>query len=367
MIVTNINWSVGLGLALLLSQPACVLATPQHVEQVSDEIGRAYAEPHQLVDVDEGRRLNLYCIGNGKVPVVFSSGLSDGSSIWALVQPTVGEHTRACAYDRAGMGYSDPAHRPSTPMAAVDDLHELLHRAGVTLPVVLVGHSLGGLYTKLYAAVYPADVAGVVLVDPAEERNYVRSAAGLAAKLGKVPALRYQLQYQTGFGDITATWAECVAAAKSHDLDPTSAMYKNCADPAWPIMGPVIAAARESIQVKYSYQAAQASELANSPYLDRGSDDTYQSLFAGAHPFGDLPLIVLSRGIYSEKSDESVGKYFEDLTLHEQTAAQSTRGTNRVVPNTHHNIEIDDPGAVIHAIDEVLDALHVREESHPGN
>jgi ADP-ribose pyrophosphatase YjhB (NUDIX family) len=78
--------------------------------------------------------------GLGSPAVVFDSGLGDGTRVWGLIQPDIAKHTRACSYDRAGLGFSDPPIRPSTSANAVDDLHRLLHAAHVGPPYILVGH-----------------------------------------------------------------------------------------------------------------------------------------------------------------------------------------------------------------------------------
>ena len=86
-------------------------AAPQ---PVATDPGTAYVGPHQRVDIGGGRKLNLFCMGSGGPTVLFDSGLSDWSSIWALVQPAVAKRMQACSYDRAGMGYSDPSETPRT-------------------------------------------------------------------------------------------------------------------------------------------------------------------------------------------------------------------------------------------------------------
>ncbi len=118
-----------------------------------------------LVDVG-GRSVYLRCVGTGDTSVVFEAGAGASSSSWWRVLPMVGRFTRACAYDRAGRGRSDRP--PSTPTAfdVADDLHTALDAAGVKPPYVLVGHSLGGLYARLYASRHRAALAGLVLVDP---------------------------------------------------------------------------------------------------------------------------------------------------------------------------------------------------------
>ena len=122
----------------------------------------------RLVDIG-GRSLNLYCSGSGSPAVVMDSGGGITGYGWKLVQPGVARMTRACWYDRAGYGWSDPAPRARTAADMATDLHRLLHTAGISPPYVLVGHSLGGFNIRVFAAHYCNEVAGIVLVDSADE------------------------------------------------------------------------------------------------------------------------------------------------------------------------------------------------------
>ena len=125
---------------------------------------RSYAMPGQSYDVG-GYNLHLHCTGVGGPTVVLQSGLGGFSSSWARVAPAVAGTTRVCAYDRAGQGWSDDAPRIQDGLQAAADLHTLLDRAGENGPFVLVGHSIGGSYAMTYAARYPEQVAGMVLLD----------------------------------------------------------------------------------------------------------------------------------------------------------------------------------------------------------
>jgi pimeloyl-ACP methyl ester carboxylesterase len=322
---------------------------------VSSEIGRDYARSHDMIDVGHGRRMNLFCMGKGATAVVFDSGLSDWSSIWALVQPTVAKTTRACSYDRAGMGYSDTSSEPAarSPIAIVEDLHTLLHAAKVVMPVIVVGHSLGGFNMKLYAAIYPDDVAGLVLVDPSEDRGVARTGDLFSAKYGAAIAARYGLEASVGVAMGIANYDQCTAATATKDLDPASELYKQCTDPVRTPLGPDIAAERIKIQVKRAYQITQASELANSVYGDPQSDAVYAKLFAG-QILGDKPIVVLTHSIYDATDVDQSAEWYGWNALHDQTAMLSRRGVNRVVAGTHHNIEIDQPQAIVDAVAEVL-------------
>jgi len=147
-------------------------AGPRNTQIIDDPV---YLKAQQLVRVDGDRRLNLYCTGKGSPTVIFDSGLGEGLNVWALVQPQVAKTTRACSYDRAGLGFSDPTNEERTSAFLVADLRKLIVAARIKPPYVLVGHSFGGMNIKLFAETYPRDVAGLVFVDPSHEDLAQRS------------------------------------------------------------------------------------------------------------------------------------------------------------------------------------------------
>jgi pimeloyl-ACP methyl ester carboxylesterase len=125
----------------------------------------------KLVDIG-GRRLYIKCSGEartGSPVVVMDSGMGNTSDVWSLVQPQVAQFAFVCSYDRAGMGKSDPAPKPRTSQDIVNDLHKILAQAGISSPILLVGHSLGGMNVRLYASKYTKEVVGMVLVDSTHE------------------------------------------------------------------------------------------------------------------------------------------------------------------------------------------------------
>ncbi|WP_196810861.1 alpha/beta hydrolase [Arthrobacter sp. 35W] len=125
---------------------------------------RAHPMAGQLVDVG-GHRLHLDCTGSGSPTVVLEPGAGEMSSVLGWIAPAVASGTRVCVYDRAGRGWSEPADTPQDGAQIAADLHTLLQRGNVPGPYVLAGHSFGGLYALAFAAQYPDDVAGMVLVD----------------------------------------------------------------------------------------------------------------------------------------------------------------------------------------------------------
>jgi pimeloyl-ACP methyl ester carboxylesterase len=125
----------------------------------------------RLIDVG-GRRLDVAAAGEGSPAVVLVPGAGQPMAAWGALPGTVAAFTRVCVYDRDGMGRSDPGPRPRAAAFIVEDLHAALAGAGVVAPLVMVGHSFGGLIVRLYASRYPQEVVGLVLVDSAHEDRY---------------------------------------------------------------------------------------------------------------------------------------------------------------------------------------------------
>jgi pimeloyl-ACP methyl ester carboxylesterase len=125
---------------------------------------RAYPMPGQLIDVG-GYRLHLHCTGSGSPTVVLEPGQGGVSSDFAWIAPAVARDSTVCVYDRPGRGWSDATDRPQDGDQIAADLHTLLDRAHVPGPYVLAGHSFGGLYVQAFAAKFPDQVAGMVLLD----------------------------------------------------------------------------------------------------------------------------------------------------------------------------------------------------------
>jgi pimeloyl-ACP methyl ester carboxylesterase len=160
-----------IGLAAVLTLLVVSGVVYQAVATVLDR--RNFPPPGQMVDVG-GYRLHLYCAGEGS-PTVILETMSDGNSaVWGWIRPELARTTRVCVYDRAGWGWSDNGPAPRDAQQTVAELDTLLERAGETGPYVLVGHSLGGLYVRLYAAQHAEDIVGVVLIDASHPDQFNR-------------------------------------------------------------------------------------------------------------------------------------------------------------------------------------------------
>lgn len=299
----------------------------------------AFATPHQQVDIG-GRKLNLYCSGAGATTVVFDSPSGDAGWAWFKVQPEVAKHTRACIYDRAGLGFSDPAPRANTSANAVEDLHKALAAAGIKPPYLLVGNSLGGSNAQVFTYRYPAEVKGLVLVEPQTENETARLDKVTGGKIKQIYGMvKQQDQYCLG------------EAQKGFKADSES--MANCIGNPPEFYGRALGAAVQKSQMAKSYWRTRADEY-------NAIDTSDAQLRALRKPFGDLPLLVLTRGVspyaVPGKPQSALNKAMEDENekIHKELAALSTKGKQRVVPGASHTIQADKPEAVAKAVLEVL-------------
>jgi pimeloyl-ACP methyl ester carboxylesterase len=148
-------------------------ATYDNIARTNDT---EYAVPGTLYDVG-GHQLHLDCRGQGFPTAVLSNGLGEVSASWARITADVAGTTRVCAYDRAGQGWSEDADHPLDGIQSAHELHTLLAAAGERGPYVLVGHSTGGTYALAYAAQYPDEIAGLVLLDSSSPEQFTRMPA----------------------------------------------------------------------------------------------------------------------------------------------------------------------------------------------
>ncbi len=178
------------------------------------EVGdRAAPATGQLVDVGD-HSLWIECSGTGSPTVVLDSGLGESSFYWARISEAVATTTKVCVYDRAGRGHSDEAPTPQDGQEAAADLRTLLAESGNSGPYVLVGHSSGGVYVRIFAAQYPEEVAGMVLLDsqPVDPftslPDYPAFYSSAPIQYGVLPSVArigvLRLAYASAFGDLPA-------------------------------------------------------------------------------------------------------------------------------------------------------------------
>jgi pimeloyl-ACP methyl ester carboxylesterase len=297
-----------------------------------------------LVDIGGGRRMNIVCIGQGSPTIVFDYGMGEHILVWQKVQAPVSAITKACFYDRAGYGFSDPSDGPMTADNVTDDLHALLHAAGITGPLVLVGHSLGGLYATLYTDKFPSQVAGLVLIDP--------SFAGQEpAAWGADEKQRIKPEFERLLTNTKA----CADLARAGKLSQSDS--HGCFQLA-PVRTPAETAyLMQSFLKPFRYESAISEAESHSALATGRNEDSLEEERA-ARPFGVRPVIVLTGSVYPPDPYETpaMEKAFYDnwKAGHDRLAARSTGGQSIVVSQAGHSIQLDQPQQVIAAMRTVI-------------
>ena len=207
--------------------------------------------------------------------------------VWRLVQAEIAKFTQVCAYDRAGLGFSDAATRPSDVRNMTDDLHRLLVAADIPRPIVFVGHSLAGEIAVLFAATYPDELAGAVLVEPGFAGMVQELQAELppANRTAIEDAMKSSLERQRA----------CLDLARDGKLtEPETEAARQCVG----LGGAADESERSAARILALPRVWEAMISEMSSYVPGGdgSDVNSAELAAVAFSFGDKPLIVLTRG-----------------------------------------------------------------------
>lgn len=272
--------------------------------------------PGELVDVG-GHKLHIDCAGSGSPTVILEGGLgAPSTSMASWIAPNVAGTTRVCVYDRAGRGWSETAPALQDGTAIATDLHTLLRNAGEPGPYVLAGHSAGGIYALNFARLFPADVAGIALLDSMHPEQYelMSSWPGFYEMYRRFSALMPTLA-RLGVGRV---------AYGSHDDDlPTPQSEQSPAFLSTPRHN-------RSIRDEFSQIRAAMSEAAELESL------------------GDVPLIVVTA---TEGTDPDWNPMQEDL------AGLSTNATQRLVPKATHSSLVADARTARQSSQAVLDVV----------
>lgn len=315
-------------------------SAPQSAQPAPDPALEVYAKPQTLVTLKDGRRLNLHCTGQGAPTVILEGGWTANTASWRKVQGPLAATTRICSYDRAGYGFSDAGPQPRTTQAIADDLASLLKAAKIKGPYVIVAHSLGALDARLFVDQHRRDVAGLVLVDPATEYQD-RDLAKISPATGKA---------ETEFEDGVRICAQAVIAGKM-TADLPQRPY--CIDGPSRSLPASVNAARLASQSTATYQTASLSELTSFAGLSSAQ------VAKSRRPWGDLPVIVLTAENTQKNPDlpqaeqDALAKAWWDM--HDGVAKLSTRGENRLVPDTGHMIPSQRPQAIIDAVTSLVE------------
>jgi pimeloyl-ACP methyl ester carboxylesterase len=300
----------------------------------------AYPPPGRLVDVG-GFRLHLNCSGRGTPAVVLDAALGGSSISWTLVQPEIAGLTRVCSYDRAGFGWSDPGPMPRTAGRIADELRTLLDRGGVAPPFLLVGHSFGGLVMRIFARRYRAEVAGLVLVDPAHPEDWVRPAPKEQERIDRgVRLCRHgAMAARLGVARIVAALVGAGALTPARGLVRLFSRGGLSREDEG-ILAPVQKLPPEARRPLRRFWTQPTFFEALGSQIAFVCTSAAETLDAGADGYGDLPLVTIS--------STDPGDY--RLRQQEALARLSTRGRHIIASNSGHWIPLDQPEVVIDAI-----------------
>ncbi len=311
---------VSLALSLVISPLSAQTApTPTPAAKVATSTPYVKpAPPGELVDIG-GRRLHISCKGDATGPtVIFEAGLSQytATSTYGKAQDLIAPFARVCVYDRAGLGWSDKATSLHTQQDMVKDLHTLVAASKLQGPLVLVGHSIGGLLARMYVKTYPGDVAGMVLVDATPE-SYLYVPGAAEARQG-----------------IVAKIAEGLKVAKPGlPVVPLPGMT----DP-----NIIIAFLPEVLDtLKQEYEAIDLV-----PKAMQGPN--------GYGTLGDMPLVVIRRG---KKAIPATADDQQWIELQTPLAALSSRSELVIAEGAGHVIPYEAPQVVADAVKRVLSQL----------
>lgn len=269
--------------------------------------------PGRLIDIG-GHRLHLWCEGSGAPSVILETGLGGSSADWGFVQPAVSRFTQVCSYDRAGMGYSDQGPSPRTVRRIANELIQLIDRAHITGPVVVVGASIGGLIVRVVASEQGERVAGVVLVDASHEGQDM-----------EVPRIAPFVPLLSSLGVF-----RLLGVTFGPPLDSLAPAVQPFA---------LVAAFRAA-----GYQAA-VDEISHLRQSAAEVKATRRQL--------SMPLIVVAAGHGADATW---------LRLQRDQVALSQRGCQIMAEQSGHAVALSQPKVVVHAIRQVVDAVRGRSE-----
>jgi pimeloyl-ACP methyl ester carboxylesterase len=306
--------------ACVLLYPVCAFLAAASVgggvETVLEAIDAArYPMVGELIDV-AGHGVHLSCTGTGTPTVVLEPGGGELSSNLGWITPAVARDTRVCVYDRPGRGWSDPTDAPQNGAQVASDLHTLLHAANVPGPYVLAGHSFGGLYVLTFAAHYPDEVAGMVLIDSTSPATPARSSTdGDPAGVVRRGSALVSIAARLGLGRLYSLSAY-------DSLPPQS---------------------REEVRATISTASTVRSTIEE---FAQASTSMQQ---AGAlRDFGAKPLVILTAGSGSDVSW---------LAKQDHLAGLSTNSVHRVIAGVTHEMLVGDQTASASTITAIRDVV----------
>src|SRR5271165_4734988 len=344
--------------ALFIFAVVAVVISPVSVSSQQGASGSSspsdivYAQPGQLVDAG-GFRLNVYCIGNGSPAVVFDSGYEDWAPAWSKVQPKIAKWTRACSYDRAGAGFSEPGPMPRTSVRIAQELHTALHNAGIAGPYILVGSAYGGDNVRTFADLYMDEVAGLVL-DDADPDDLEPKAMQEEAHRGHAGPPSELRDCRNLIAEHKPLPAQPSGPGQPPQTCAQQFFFRGLPEAEWsPELNTKVL---EIAQTKVAMYDADASEMEQTP-----ADETY--LQQHRRSFGSRPIRVLTSGNHGvghlkDRPPDTPKhlKYEQETTLAQARWLTLSSNSKQIFAhNSSEYIQFDEPETLINAVREVYD------------
>ena len=262
-----------------------------------------------------GHAMRVDCTGSGSPTIVLDAGLGNDGLVWGGVQPVLAKTTRVCSYDRAGYGWSDAAPPPRDADHIAMDLHGLLAAARIDGPVVLMGHSIAGIYIRDYATRYPKDVAGLIFVDgstPLQEKDPAFVAHAHMTRPGSLQVLLVKAAFSAG---IPRWVGQC-----SHPPD-------------WPDRR----AAHLMVEDR-CYMGIDES-LGESGNMDQSGEETVHT-----GPYGAMPILVFSSDEAKQRAEKMPGDVLDAWNrMQENLLKLSTRSRRIIAKGSGHYVQLERP------------------------
>lgn len=276
----------------------------------------AYPPPGERFQV-AGHAMHLRCSGTGSPVVVLAAGLGGTTLEWSWVQPQVARFTRVCSYDRAGYGWSERASGPRTAAVAAEELAGLLERGGVGAPLVLVGHSFGGLVLRAFVARQPEAVAGLILIDSSHEAQFERlERADSGPPLAPPEGARFVIGNTSQVPDGLPAELRLLARRLALTPDAIGALYAELGAMRW-----------------------SADQVARQPTLPQ------------------IPLVVLAHDALGAAHTGAERRRARDwLVLQTELSKRIPGGRLLVVKDSGHHVHLDQPEVVVATIRSVVAA-----------
>ena len=314
---------------------------------------KRFPPPGRLVDVG-GHRLHVLELGSGSLTVVLEAGLMSTVQSWSNLQRDLAQSYRVVSYDRAGLGWSELGPTPRTADRIVDELHTLLHRAAIPPPYILVGHSFGGLTMPLFAARFPEETAGMVLVDPvvpaewdppsAHDHKLTRIGAKVcrrAAMLSRIGVLRF-------VAFLLTTRAAKLASHLVRLISRGAPAESGSVSSPWFAALPANERAMASVfWVQEKFALTIASQLENLPVS--------AAQVSKVSSIADKPVVILSAHTAPEHRRKE----------HAAIARRAPLGSHVIAGKSSHWIMQDEPAIVIQAVATVVE-LSQELVTHPA-